>query len=139
MKKHILFIFLACLITIAIGQRVFSTDQAPKPAAASVKIWPSIIPADCPFEKSKNLAGIAFTGRHREYEDADTWYPSWASDGNLYSPFTDGRVGTVSPGSGGPKATTGQAKILGDDPLNLQVIPLGVHAASPEPYGGRYP
>jgi hypothetical protein len=139
MRKLILFIFLACLMAITIGHRAFFADQAPKPAAASVKIWPSIIPADCPFKKSKDLAGIAFTGRHREYDDADTWYPSWASDGNLYSPFTDGRVGTISSGSGGAKATTGQAKILGEDPLNLQVIPLGVHAASPEPYGGRYP
>ena len=36
--------------------------------------------------------GIGFTGRHAEYTQADTWYPSWASDDNMYSPWTDGSV-----------------------------------------------
>ncbi len=53
-------------------------------------IWPSQPPADCPFEPSKDIVGIAFTGVHSDYHVADTWYPSWASDGNLYSPWTDG-------------------------------------------------
>ena len=48
-------------------------------------------PADCPFQKSDSIA-VKFTGRHAEYTGADTWYPSWASDGNLYSPWTDGNV-----------------------------------------------
>jgi hypothetical protein len=34
---------------------------------------------------------VAFTGRHAEYTGADTWYPSWANDGNLYSPWPDGK------------------------------------------------
>jgi hypothetical protein len=25
-------------------------------------------------------------------EGADTWYPTWAADGNLYTPFADGVV-----------------------------------------------
>jgi|ERR1035437_5874462 hypothetical protein len=50
--------------------------------------WPSQPPKDCPFPASKTLAGIRFTGRHAEYANADTWYPSWASDGNLYSPYS---------------------------------------------------
>ncbi len=29
-------------------------------------------------------------GFHSDYRFADTWYPSWAADGNLYSPWTDG-------------------------------------------------
>jgi hypothetical protein len=36
-------------------------------------------------------------------------------------------------------AATGQAKIVGDDPLNLEVINLGVFPGDPSPYGGRYP
>ena len=51
--------------------------------------WRSEPPADCPFKPSASLTGVAFTGRHAEYTGADTWYPSWASDGNLYSPWTD--------------------------------------------------
>ncbi len=107
----------------------------PTPMAA----WTSKAPADCPFEKSKQFAGIVFTGRHRVYTTADTWYPSWAADGNLYSPWTDGRVGEMGSSSGPKSWTTGHAKITGDDPLQLEVTALGLHKASAEPYGGRYP
>ena len=31
-------------------------------------------------------------GRHAAYTGADTWYPSWASDDILYSPWTDGNI-----------------------------------------------
>src|SRR5580700_2864612 len=103
------------------------------------RIWPSRPPRDCPFGPSSIITGIEFTGRYAAYENADTWFPSWASDGNLYSPFTDGTVGGVEANSGGLLANTGQAKIVGDDPLQLRVVPLGVHASSPWPYGGRYP
>ena len=37
------------------------------------------------------------------------------------------------------KATTGQAILMGDDPLNLTVKSLGLVQADPYPYGGRYP
>ena len=53
-------------------------------------VWPSQPPADCPFEASKDIVGVAFLGVHSDYHVADTWYPSWASDWNLYSPWTDG-------------------------------------------------
>ncbi len=96
-------------------------------------------PKDCPFAKSKLFTGVAFTGRYKNYTTADTWYPSWASDGNLYSPFTDGRVGKVSSYSGPKRWTTGHAKIEGDDPLDLKVTSLGLHKAPATPYGGRYP
>ena len=109
-----------------------------------------------PFEKSTLLDGISFTGRHKNYTNADTWYPSWASDGNLYSPWTDGYItdgGIMEtfdeshPGYAcnsldwlGRKAATAQAKIVGDDPLNLNIINLTPRIeASPEPYEGRYP
>jgi len=105
----------------------------------SAVIWPSRPPADCPFALSADITGIAFTGRHAEYTGADTWYPSWASDGKLYSPFTDGSVGPVSVSSGGKGAATGHAVIEGDDPLALKVTPIGTWPGSSEPYEGRYP
>ena len=118
-------------------------------------LWKSEPPADCPFPKSKDLAGVVFTGVHSDYHFADTWYPTWASDGNLYSPWTDGSVfGEGSDSSGWSftnegatwpfnqkprKATTGQAVLMGDDPINLTVKNLGTAQADPYPYGGRYP
>jgi len=108
------------------------------------KVWPSTPPADCPFEKSKQITGVAFTGRHKEYTGADTWYPSWAADGNLYSPFTDGKVGGVFSGSGYNfrnvrPPVTGYATIVGDDPMNLKIINPGAIPHDPFPYGGQYP
>ena len=121
-------------------------------------IWKSEPPADCPFEPSKDLSGLRFTGVHSDYHFADTWYPTWAADGNLYSPFTDGDVYGENSNSDGyavtregqrgglgafnttpRKATTGQAVLSGDDPLNLTVKSLGTRPADPYPYGGRYP
>jgi hypothetical protein len=97
------------------------------------------MPADCPFPQSSQLVRLGFTGRHAEYTGADTWYPSWAADGNLYSPWTDGNVNGMGCGSGGKDAATGHATILGDDPLKLQVVNQGTFKSSPAPYEGRYP
>ena len=111
-------------------------------AAAAVAApfdWPSQPPKSCPFGPSATLAGISFTGRHAEYVNADTWYPSWASDGNLYSPWTDGEAHGVKSNSDGKDATTGNATILGDDPLKLQVVHPAVYKSAPSPYTGRYP
>lgn len=125
----------------------------------SEMLWPSKPPRDCPFPPSEQFGGLIFTGRHAEYTHADTWYPTWASDDNLYSPWTDGnfedqwRVAFDQPGAvecssklDNPANTghegrsgTGHAKIIGDDPLNLKLENLGIHYASPLPYGGRYP
>jgi hypothetical protein len=58
----------------------------------------------------------------------------------MYSGWTDGEIGKEScHSSGGAKARTGNAKIIGDDPLNLTIISLGTQPASALPYGGRYP
>jgi len=103
------------------------------------KAWPSEPPPGCPFQKSSDITGVAFTGRHIRYANADTWYPSWAANGNLYSPWTDGKVGEISSGSGGKTATTGHATVVGDDPLHLQIINAGVYPGDPTPYEGRYP
>ncbi|MHB8523269.1 MAG: hypothetical protein ACYDH9_21295 [Limisphaerales bacterium] len=111
----------------------------PAPNPPSDQVWPSTPPPDCPFPKSVELAGVAFTGRHAEYTQADTWYPSWAADGNLYSPWTDGNVNGLGAFSGGTNAATGFATILGDDPRHLAVTNQGVCKSDPSPYAGRYP
>lgn len=104
------------------------------------RVWPSQPPKDCPFEPSRELAGIVFTGAHSDYRCGDTFYPSWASDGNLYSPWTDGVTDGVRSNSSGEKATTGNAVLIGDDPLALEIKNTSPpQAASPKPYQGRYP
>lgn len=109
------------------------------PAGAGVRLWPSQPPEDCPFPASGSFGGIEFTGRHAEYTGADTWYPSWAADGNLYSPFTDGMVYGLRSASYGPEFTTGHAKITGDDPMKLEISDYAVIKTAPAPYAGRYP
>ena len=53
-------------------------------------VWRSEPPKDCPFPPSELYSELRFTGKTRCYPNADTWYPSWASDDKCYSPFTDG-------------------------------------------------
>ncbi len=104
------------------------------------RIWKDEPPEGCPIPPSKEFTAIAFTGKHISYTDADTWYPSWAEDGNMYSGWTDGEIGLEScHSSGGDRARTGNARIEGDDPMNLKIISLGTEGASALPYGGRYP
>lgn len=103
-------------------------------------IWKSEPPADCPFKRSGEIVGLAFTRKYASYTDADTFYPSWTSDDNMYCGWTDGEIGLESCQSGGgERAHTGIVKIEGDDPLDLKVTSLGLLAASALPYGGRYP
>lgn len=105
-----------------------------------------------PFPKSTDILGFDFYGGHNyQYGGADTWYPSWAADGNLYTPWTDGHVqddrtgATISSGSGGHgpgghgPSTTGYATIIGDDPSNLTVTDVGTFTSNTSPYQGRYP
>ena len=116
------------------GDEQHQIDAPPRQSPiGSGGVWPSEPPADCPFKPSPTLTGLRFTGRHAEYTGADTWYPSWASDGNLYSPWTDGNVNGLNSGSGGKDASTGHAKIVGDDPLKLQIVEQGVYKSSPAP------
>lgn len=112
-----------------------ATEKQPTPC----KVWPSKQLSDCPFQRSTDITGVCFTGQHILYEHADTWFPTWAANGNLYSPWTDGTVDGVHSSSAGPHATTGYATILGNNPLKLKIIDPGVYAGSPVPYGGRYP
>ena len=102
--------------------------------------WESNPPINCPFEISKDLNIVMFSGRARIYPGADTWYPTWASNDTLYSPWTDGSVnGVESNSSAGPNSTTGAGRIIGNDPLNLKVENIGLHTSSAIPYAGRYP
>ena len=134
------FIFSACLLTIVLAgtisaeERIVQYKQKPGPL-----LWPSEPPEDIPFEQSRELVGILFTGDHSDYRLADTWYPSWASDDNLYSPWTDGQTDGMNSSSGGLNATTGQAVMIGNDPLNLKIKALGLTKGNPRPYEGRYP
>ena len=83
--------------------------------------------------------------------------PRGRADGNLYSPWTDGNIdwpieqgwdpsnfqcssdGRNPSNKGRGLSGTGQARILGDDPLHLTIENLGIQYAAPAPYGGRYP
>jgi hypothetical protein len=133
------------LALAAVGQREIEAPP-PKPAIVPGGVWLSEPPSDCPFKPSDTMKALRFTGRHAEYTGADTWYPSWASDGSMYSPFTDGAANGVFSGSGYnfvPKQlavpVTGFAAIEGSDPLNLQITRAGVIPREPFPYGGQYP
>ena len=114
-------------------------------------VWHSEPPRDIPFPPSELFHEIRFTGKSRHYPVADTWYPSWASDGRCYSPFTDGTTEGVGCNSqwrvtneGGRivadfTTETGQAVMEGDDPFDLKLIPLANQQATAYPYTGRYP
>ncbi|MEI7767538.1 MAG: hypothetical protein WCJ97_08900 [Phycisphaerae bacterium] len=104
-------------------------------------VWNSPVPDDCPFARSPLATGLRFTGRHSDYRCGDTWYPCWAADDNLYSPWTDGQTdGIGCESSAGADACTGHAVMLGDDPLNLIIRNTSPpKTASALPYQGRYP
>lgn len=119
--------------------------------------WPNEPPGDFTGERSAEINQISFTGRYANYTGADTWYPTWAPDGEQYSSWTDGYVWTdraLEPlkcgycdkaygrlgqdPKGGPgrlylyhchsnvdPPCTGQAKLIGSSPLNLEIVPLG--------------
>jgi hypothetical protein len=115
--------------------------------------WSNEPPPDCPFPRSSAFSRVVLSGRSATYTNADTWYPSWAADGDLYSPWTDGVVDgqaclsfhqrrmnkflfDLDPDT---PASTGQARIVGDDPLHLEIVNLGTFPSDPAPYAGRYP
>jgi hypothetical protein len=105
-------------------------------------LWPSHPPPDNPFPPSLDLLGFEFAYGANSVPPhirADTFFPSWAADGALYSGYTDGTVKGVGSGSAG-NGTTGMAVLHGDDPYNLTaVVPRAAWPASSAPYGGRYP
>ncbi len=103
-------------------------------------LWPNQAPGECPFEQSEDITGFYFAGRNSDYKCGDTFFPTWADDGNLYSPFTNGTTDGMSSDSLYPQQTTGNVVMIGDDPQNLTIT----NTARPQkalayPYGGRYP
>lgn len=92
-----------------------------------------------PYPPSKDLVGWEFksgcnpgygSGGNVKGASADTFFPSWAADGNLYTGFTDGHVvgvdGSEASANSEGKAprytvTHGQAAIVGDDPFALNI------------------
>ncbi len=124
------------------GLNAPADTPAPKPSKAVEEgfLWPNRPPKDCPFEQSEQFSGVYFTGRHHDRNYGDTWYPSWAADGNLYSPWTDGTTEGAGSWSIGLGETTGQAVMIGDDPQKLLVKNTAPpQKAGPKPYAGRYP
>eukprot|EP01006_Ploeotia_vitrea_P034405 TRINITY_DN65748_c6_g6_i1.p1 TRINITY_DN65748_c6_g6~~TRINITY_DN65748_c6_g6_i1.p1 ORF type:complete len:405 (+),score=2.05 TRINITY_DN65748_c6_g6_i1:14-1228(+) len=111
--------------------------------------WPSAVPTNCPYPKSTLFTSISFFNQASyPLTHADTWFPSWASNDNMYSSWTDGLVYT--PGthkevrcysSLKQRADTGTAVLEGDYPLNMTVTPLGCvrQPANATDYTGRYP
>lgn len=115
-------------------------------------------PADCPLPPSPLLGGLRFTGRILSTQGADTWYPSWAEDGNLYTPFADGvacnmRVdanwnrdlsfvsGLCRDGASGHSrlVSNGAAIIAGDDPFAPEIRPCEPVVFHSPRFHGLYP
>ena len=124
-----------------------STDLKPDILKYKPFVWPSKIPADCPFQRSEEFNGIKFLGIKSGFHYGDTWYPTWASNDTLYSPWTDGKTKRLDGYTDWSRSwvdpvyiTTGQGVIVGNDPLTLQAYSIGLDNSSPAfPYHGRYP
>ncbi len=129
-----------------------STQVTPDTLRYKSFVWKSEPPADCPFELSDEFKGIKFLGYKSGFHVGDTWYPAWAEDNRLYSPFTDGSCprldggselsvsdGNAPQGYGLEHTSTGQAVMEGDDPMHLVIYSLGLSHTSSLPYHGRYP
>ncbi len=134
-------ILAALLIAILPAAASAAESEAPPADGSKGFVWQSQVPEGCPFQQSASLTGVLFTGRHSDYHCGDTWYPCWASDGNLYSPWTDGTTDGITCSSGrGADAMTGQAIMIGDDPLKLTIHNTSpLKPGSALPYQGRYP
>jgi hypothetical protein len=110
-------------------------------------IWPSEVPGDCPFKQSEVFNAVKFLGVKSGYHYGDTWYPTWASNDTLYSPWTDGKTKRLDGYTDWSQSwvdpvhiTTGQGVIVGDDPMTLKSYSIGLDKSSPAfPYKGRYP
>lgn len=147
----ILLLYLVCLSETS-AQKGYGYSEVYDPYR-----WADNTPEGCPFPEEQKFDHILFTGRYTNYTNADTWYPSWAGDGDMYSPWTDGYLLNVEefepfcewhPGYPcnsldwmGRKGATAQAKIVGDDPMNLEIINLEprIEASGLPRFRGRYP
>ncbi len=106
------------------------TDRQTEPVPQR---WNTPPPPDCPFERSNVMTGMTLTGRWANYTGADYWYPSWASDGHLYSGCGDGEL------AGHVLSNMGFARIEGEDPLNLKFRFLGSMNVADAKHTSAYP
>lgn len=134
---------------------VVLASGASVPTAGEWKSWPDARtpPAGCPFPLSNDITGWEYLeAANANYGAADTWYPSWGADGDLYTPWTDGQVdgvrsssrGVPNDGTHGPSkpafsSTTGQARVRGDNPFSLTLMEVKTFRSFTYPYLGRYP
>mmetsp|Transcript_75094 Transcript_75094/g.125177 ORF Transcript_75094/g.125177 Transcript_75094/m.125177 type:complete len:596 (+) Transcript_75094:12-1799(+) len=116
-------------------------------------------PGTMPYPKSNDILAWEFkSGANPGYggadvlaTSADTWFPSWARDGNLYTGWTDGSVkddvtGKITGAQSENKQfpphdiiATGQATVVGDDPFELKLQNVSVFPSSTYPYNSRFP
>jgi len=144
-NRKILVLLLLVLSTGAIKSQ--TADLQPDTLRFEPFVWQSEIPEDCPFQPSEEFNGIRFLGVKSGFHYGDTWYPTWASNDTLYSPWTDGKTKRLDGYTDWSQSwvdqvhiTTGQGVIIGDDPLCLKAYSIGLDKSSPAfPYHGRYP
>ena len=147
MKIYRYLIVLAVIIFSEVTAKSQLPDLQPEIIRFEPFVWPSELPGDCPFEQSKELNGIKFLGIKSGYHYGDTWYPTWASNDTLYSPWTDGKTKRLDGYTDWSQSwvdpvhiTTGQGVIVGNDPLDIKAYSIGLDKSSPAfPYNGRYP
>jgi hypothetical protein len=142
------FVFILTLMVFAgIDAMSQTADFRPEILKFEPFVWPSEIPDGCPFKQSKEFTGIKFLGIKSGYHYGDTWYPTWAENDTLYSPWTDGKTKRLDGYTDWSQSwvdqvhiTTGQGVIIGDDPLTMIAYSIGLDKSSPAfPYHGRYP
>ena len=142
-------LFTAFIIMILAGSEAMSQTVDLRPEILNYEpfVWTSETPADCPFPQSAEFTGIKFLGIKSGYRYGDTWYPTWAENDTLYSPWTDGVTKRLDGYTDWSQSwvdsvhiTTGQGVIVGDDPLSMTAYSIGLDKSSPaSPYRGRYP
>jgi len=146
MKTHKLtFVFI--LMCLVFPNAYSQVDLKPEILKFDPFVWPSEVPEDCPFEQSDEYSGIKFLGLKSGFRYGDTWYPAWAENDTLYSPWTDGKTKRLDGYTDWSQSwvdsvhiTTGQGVIIGDDPLTMTAYSIGLDKSSPaSPYRGRYP
>lgn len=145
MRATLIFVFFALLA----GNKAKAQMASLKPDILNYTpfVWQSETPEDCPFKQSKEFTGIKFLGIKSGYHYGDTWYPTWAENDTLYSPWTDGKTKRLDGYTDWSQSwvdpvhiTTGQGIITGADPLTMTAYSIGLDKSSPAaPYKGRYP